>query len=72
MIFKQFKDGSCDIEFSFKERLTLITKGKLHLTDENLKKFGDNLIKTVINWQINFNETLQKKLTQEKDIIETK
>ena len=45
MKFKQYENGSCDIEFSWKERLTLLRKGKLHLSDENLKHFGNNLVK---------------------------
>jgi len=63
MIFKQFKDGSCDIEFSWKERWILMKKGKLHLSDENFKHFGNNLIKMVADWQINFSEEIAKKQT---------
>ena len=45
MIFKQFKDGSCDIEFSWKERFILFKKGKLHLSQEGLRHFGNHLVK---------------------------
>jgi hypothetical protein len=48
MKFKQYDNGSCDIEFSWKERLALFRKGKLHLSDENLKHFGNNLVKMVM------------------------
>jgi hypothetical protein len=59
MIFKQYDNGSCDIEFSWKERISILKKGKLHLSDENLKHFGDNLIKIVLDWQLKFNENTQ-------------
>ena len=65
MIFKQFKDGSCDIEFSWKERFTLFTKGKLHLSQEGLRHFGNYLIKIVSDWNVNFNEEIKNKKTFE-------
>jgi hypothetical protein len=65
MKFKQYDDGSCDIEFSWKERFILMKKGKLHLSDENLKHFGNNLVKIVSDWQLKFNERT-KKLSTEK------
>jgi hypothetical protein len=58
MKFKQYENGSCDIEFSWKERLTLLRKGKLHLSDESLKHFGNHLIHTVVQWQIKFSDKL--------------
>jgi hypothetical protein len=63
MKFKQYKDGSCDIEFSWKERIILFRKGKLHLSDEYLRHFGNNLIKIIAEWQINFKEELANKQT---------
>ena len=63
MIFKQFKDGSCDIEFSWKERFTLFTKGKLHLSPEGLRHFGNHLVKMVSDWNANFNEEIKNKAT---------
>jgi len=59
MIFKQYDNGSCDIEFSWKERISILKKGKIHLSDEDLKHFGDNLIKIVLDWQLKFNENTQ-------------
>ena len=59
MKFKQYENGSCDIEFSWKERLILFKKGKLHLSEEFLKHFGNNLIKVVMDWQLKFNEKTQ-------------
>jgi hypothetical protein len=65
MIFKQFKDGSCDIEFSWKERFILFKKGKLHLSQEGLRHFGNYLIKIVSDWNVNFNEEIKNKKTFE-------
>jgi len=63
MKFKQYENGSCDIEFSWKERLLPLRKGKLHLSDENLKHFGNNLVKMVVDWQIKFKEDVANKTT---------
>jgi len=63
MKFKQYENGSCDIEFSWKERLLLIKKGKLHLSDEDLRHFGNNIVKMVIDWQLKFNEEIANKQT---------
>jgi hypothetical protein len=70
MKFKQYEDGSCDIEFSWKERLTLLKKGKLHLSDENLRHFGNNLIKMVMEWQLKFKEDVANKTTYSDTKIE--
>jgi len=72
MRFKQYKDGSCDIEFSFRERINLFLKGKLILDDKSLKIFGDNLVRIVTEWQINFDKDLRKRLTSYDDKIKTK
>ena len=68
MKFKQYDNGSCDIEFSCKERLSLFRKGKLHLSDENLKHFGNTLVKIVMDWQLKFKEDVANK----KTFIDTK
>jgi hypothetical protein len=72
MKFKQYENGSCDIEFSWKERLTLFRKGKLHLSDENLKHFGNNLVKMVVDWQTKFNEKTHNLITTEETKINSK
>lgn len=59
MIFKQYENGSCDIEFSWKERMIILKKGKLHLSEDNLKHFGNNLVRIVMEWQLKFNEKTQ-------------
>ena len=63
MIFKQHEDGSADIEFSWKERCILFKKGKLHLSDENLRHFGNHLIKIVSTWQVRFKKDIADKQT---------
>ena len=70
MKFKQYKDGSCDIEFSWKERFILFRKGKLHLSDEGLRHFGNTLVGMIINWQSNFKKETQDKLTFKDTKIE--
>jgi hypothetical protein len=72
MIFKQFKDGSCDIEFSWKERWILFRKGKLHLSDESLRHFGNNLMHILYDWQLKFKEETAKKVTYPNSKIEGK
>lgn len=72
MIFKQYKNGSCDIEFSFKERMLILRKGKLHLSDEMLKHFGNHLVKIVMDWQLKFNEDVANKITFTDSKIEGK
>jgi hypothetical protein len=71
MKFKQYDDGSCDIIFSWKERINLFRKGKLHLSDENLKHFGNHLVKIVMDWQIKFKEEIANKQTFEDTEIKS-
>jgi hypothetical protein len=63
MKFKQYTDGSCDIEFSKEEIEILIKNGKLHLSDENLRHFGNNLIKIVSDWNLKFKKEIADKQT---------
>jgi hypothetical protein len=72
MKFKQYKDGSCDIEFSWKERLILFKKGKLHLSDEALKHFGNTIVGIIMDWQLNFKEEIKNKITHNNTKIEGK
>lgn len=60
MIFKQYEDGSCDIKFSWKERFLLFKNGKLHFSDENLRHFGNNLMRMVAEWNLKFSEKTKK------------
>jgi hypothetical protein len=69
MKFKQYNNGSCDIEFSLKERWIILKKGKIHLSDEMLRHFGNHLVKMVMDWQLKFNEETQNKTTFENTKI---
>jgi len=70
MKFKQYNDGSCDIEFSWKERFILFKKGKLHLSDEYLRHFGNNLVRIVADWQLKFREEVKNKQTYNDTKVE--
>ena len=72
MKFKQYENGSCDIEFSLKERWVILKKGKLHLSDEALRHFGNVLVQMVAEWNLKFNEELKNKLTYNNTKIEGK
>jgi len=72
MKFKQFEDGSCDIEFSWKERFTLFIKGKLTFSDIMLRHFGNNLVKIVSDWNLKFNDKIKNTQTFTDTNIDTK
>lgn len=72
MKFKQYENGSCDIEFSWQERFILFKKGRLHLSDEYLRHFGNNLVKVVMDWQLKFKEDIANKETFKDTKIEGK
>lgn len=72
MKFKQYENGSCDIEFSLRERWIILKKGKIHLSDENLKHFGNYLVKIVLDWQLKFKEDIANKQTFKDTKIEGK
>jgi len=63
MKFIQHKDGSCDIKFSWKERITLLIRGKLHLSDQGLRHFGNVLVKIVSDWNRKFNKNVKNLAT---------
>ena len=70
MIFDQKKDGSCDIIFSTEEVKIINQNKKIHLSTESLKKFGDNLVKIVIEFNHRFDDKI-KKMISEDNIINT-
>jgi hypothetical protein len=72
MKFKQYENGSCDIEFSLKERWIILKKGKIHLSDEALRHFGNRLVHMVSDWNLKFNNELQNKMTDDNTKIEGK
>jgi len=72
MKFKQYENGSCDIEFSIKERWIILKKGKIHLSDEALRHFGNKLVQMVSEWNLKFREDIANKNTFEDTKIEGK
>ena len=72
MKFKQHENGSCDIEFSVKERWIILKKGKIHLSDEALRHFGNKLVQMVSEWNLKFNEEVKNKITYDHTKIEGK
>jgi len=72
MKFKQYPNGSCDIEFSVKERWIILKKGKIHLSDEALRHFGNKLVEMVAIWNSKFNEDIKNKMTHSGTEIKTK
>lgn len=72
MKFKQYGNGSCDIEFSIKERWIILKKGKIHLSDEALRHFGNRLVHMVAEWNLKFNKEIQEKVTYDNTEINSK
>jgi hypothetical protein len=72
MKFKQYENGSCDIEFSLNERWIILKKGKIHLSDEGLRHFGNKLVQMVSEWNLKFKEDIANKNTFEDTKIEGK
>jgi len=72
MKFKQYENGSCDIEFSLNERWIILKKGKIHLSEEALRHFGNKLVQIVSEWNLKFNEEVKNKITYDHTKIEGK
>ena len=72
MKFEQYENGSCDIKFSFKERWIILKKGKIHLSDEGLRHFGNKLVQMVSDWNLKFNNEIKNKNTFNNTKIEGK
>jgi hypothetical protein len=72
MKFKQHENGSCDIEFSLNERWIILKKGKIHLSDEALRHFGNKLVQMVSEWNLKFNEEVKNKITYDNTKIKGK
>ena len=71
MKFKQYKDGSCDIIFYKSESKIINEQNKIHLTDEFLRHFGNNLVKMVADWNLKFSEDIKNLETKEDMEIKT-
>tara|TARA_R100000781_G_scaffold109364_1_gene74281 strand:+ start:255 stop:488 length:234 start_codon:yes stop_codon:yes gene_type:complete len=67
MRFKQFDDGSCDIEFSDAEIKMLNEKKKIFLDARSFRNFGNILIKMVAEWQTKFDNDVKKLTTYGED-----
>ena len=72
MKFKQYENGSCDIEFSVRERWIILKKGKICLSDEALRHFGNKLVQMVSEWNLKFNDEIKSKNTYDNTKIEGK
>jgi hypothetical protein len=68
MEFRQYEDGSADIVFSWKERFTLFFKGKIFFKAVDFKHFGNNLIHLVSQWNMKFNDKVQRLDTKSEKV----
>ena len=66
------KDGSCKIQFSWKERFILFFKGKLFLDPVHFKHFTNSLVKIAAEWQANFGKDTKNIITKPGDSIQGK
>ena len=69
MKFIQKKDGGAEIIFSNEEIKIIANTNKLTLNDEALRHFGNNLVKIVSEWNLNFNTKTQNLITEENQEI---
>ena len=69
MKFIQKKDGGAEIIFSNEEIKIIKNTNKLTLNDEALRHFGNNLVKIVSEWNLNFNTKTQNLITEENQEI---
>ncbi len=72
MKFKQYDNGSCDIEFSWRERFIFFKKGRLHLDPVATKHFGNHLMNFLSNLQLKFKNELKTQKTFTDTEIKTK
>jgi len=72
MKFKQYENGSCDIEFSWRERFIFLKKGNLHLDPIAAKHFANHLMHFLANLQLKFKDNVGTLTTFEDTKIKTK
>lgn len=72
MKFKQYEDGSCDIEFSWRERFIFLKKGKLHLDPVATKHFANHLMNFLSTLQLRFKNEVETLNTFDDTEIKTK
>lgn len=56
--------------FFLKKKKIITEKGKIYLSPESLRHFGNNLVKIVAEWNKNFNEELAKTPSNDESKIE--
>jgi hypothetical protein len=71
MKFKQFEDGSCDIEFNDEEIKYISKNKKLHLTNVFFKHFANYLFKIIVDWQEKFPKEIKTLTTEEEQEIKS-
>ena len=71
MRFSYEKDNS-KIIFSWRERITILLKGKLVFTDLFMKHFCNNLFGILVNFQRRFDDKVKKTFNNPHDEVKTK
>ena len=71
MEIRQYEDGSAEIIFNDQEKKIVNEKGSLKITPEGLRHFGNQLVKIVADFQINFKKDVRNMQTHEGQDIET-
>jgi virulence-associated protein VagC len=67
-IIQKHEDGSAEIIFSDEEIEIIRKKKKLIFTPLSLKNFGNILVKTVSDWQLQFGKKLQKHISTDNNV----
>lgn len=70
MFFRQFDDGSCDLNFTEEEIKILNNHKKLHFTPKSLKHFGDCLVKMVWEFNTRLGPEVKNLMTNDTSIAE--
>ena len=72
MRFKQYdKDGSCDIEFTYGERLRIFFKGKIYLNSSSFKHVVNNMARIIFGWQRKFDKKTNLVTSRNNEHIES-
>ena len=73
MRFKQYdKDGSCDMEFTYGERLRILFKGKIHFNSSSFKHVVNNMALMIFSWQRKFDKKTGNIQSNHGENIKTK
>lgn len=71
MRFSYEKDNS-KIIFTWRERITILLKGKLIFTDLFMKHFCNNLFGILVNFQSRFDDKVKETFNNPHDEVKTK